>query len=43
VLDAPALASWSKAKHEDQQGGRDGDTCSVARMLAHAVARPGIN
>jgi len=43
VLDAPALASLSEAEHQDQQGGRDGDTCSVARMLAQAIAGPGIH
>jgi hypothetical protein len=43
VLDAPALAALSEAAHEDHQGGRDGDACSVARLLAQAVAGAGIH
>jgi hypothetical protein len=42
VLDAPALAALSEAEHHDHQGGRDGDTCAVARMLAQAIAGAGM-
>jgi hypothetical protein len=43
VIDAPALAALSAAQHHDHQGGRDGDTCAVARVLAQAIARAGID
>jgi hypothetical protein len=38
VLDAAGLDDWSQADHDDHRAGRDGDACSVARLLARVVA-----
>ena len=38
VLDGAGLADSSQADHDDHRAGRDGDACSVARLLARVVA-----
>lgn len=43
VLDAAGLAASSQVDHDDIRVGREGDACSVARLLAEAVAGAGID